>query len=211
MEVASLGHSSFRIKSKGVALVTDPYGDIGLKFPRVEANIVTISHDHSDHNAADLVKGDFKVVNGPGEYEIQGISIIGLPTYHDDKKGQLRGKNTIYIIEAEKLRVAHLGDLGHKLDEKQVEAMGEIDILLIPVGAVYTIDSTQAVETVQSIEPRICIPMHFNTPGLNQSTFSKLETVDKFLKKITLPVEKLDKLSIKKELIETEQKVVVLK
>ena len=212
MEITYLGHASFKIKGKKAALVTDPFNpkNVGLKFSGVVADIVTISHGHGDHNASELVKETQMVIEGPGEYEIKEVTILGLSTFHDDKKGAERGSNTIYVIEMEEMRLAHLGDLGHKLDENILNSIGEIDVLMIPIGGFYTIDSSAAVEITREIEPSIVIPMHYNQPGLNQEAFGKLENVDSFLKELGLVVEKLDKLSAKKSDLQEEQKVVVL-
>lgn len=212
MEILYLGHSSFRIKTLAGVVVTDPFGPkmVGLKFSGVEADIVTVSHDHGDHNQYQLVKGVKRVVAGPGEYEISGISIIGISSFHDDKKGELRGKNTIYVIEAEGLRLAHLGDLGHFLSEAAVEEIGQVDILILPVGGVFTIGAKEATQVVMDIEPKIIIPMHYNMPGLNLEVFSKLAPVEEFLKEASLPTQRLPKFSVKKEELGEEQKVVVL-
>lgn len=212
MEVTYLGHASFRIKSRAGSLVTDPYDPaiLGVKFPKVSGDIVTVSHDHGDHNRADLVRDVRKVISGPGEYEIGGISIIGIPTFHDDKKGATRGKNTIFIFEIEDFRIAHLGDLGHKLSDSEVESLGDIDILMIPVGGKYTIGSGVAFEIVRSIEPYIIIPMHYRHKLLNTQTFGELEEIDAFLTKASLPTTDIDKLVLKGPLLE-EQKVVKLK
>lgn len=216
MEITYLAHSSFRIKARGGIVVTDPYDPkmVGLKFPKVTADIVTVSHDHKDHNAVDLVGPtngiDKKVISGPGEYEISGISIIGMPSFHDDKKGSLRGKNTIFIFEMEGVRVAHLGDLGHNLSEGDIEAMGDINVLIVPVGGEFTIGPSEAVQAVQAIEPNIIIPMHYGLPSLNQETFGKLLPLEDFLKGLAVTVEESDKLTLKGELT-TEQKIVKLK
>lgn len=212
MDITFLGHSSFRLKGKTASLVTDPFDSkvVGFSFPKVSADIVTISHNHDDHNKAELVKDVKKVISGPGEYEINGISIIGIATFHDDKKGAKRGKNTIYVIEIDGQRIVHLGDLGHKLSEKFIEKIGSVDVLIIPVGGEYTIDATQATELVRAIEPRITIPMHFKVPKLNPETFSKISSVELFLTQIGLPVEKTNKLNVSTGSIEEEQKVVLL-
>lgn len=212
MDITFLGHSSFRLKGKTASLVTDPFDSkvVGFSFPKVSADIVTISHNHDDHNKAELVKDVKKVISGPGEYEINGISIIGIATFHDDKKGAKRGKNTIYVIEIDGQRIVHLGDLGHKLSEKFIEKIGSVDVLIIPVGGEYTIDATQATELVRAIEPRITIPMHFKVPKLNSETFSKISSVELFLTQIGLPVEKTNKLNVSTGSIEEEQKVVLL-
>lgn len=212
MDITYLGHSSFRIRGRKVSLVTDPYdpGMVGMKYPRVNADIVTISHDHKDHNRADLVRDVDRIVDGPGEYEILGVSIIGISTFHDAKKGEQRGRNTIYVIEMDNLRIAHLGDLGQKLSEKKLEEIGTIDVLMLPVGGEYTIGSSEAVVIMQAIEPSVTIPMHYLANGLNKDTFGKLEGVDAFLKEAGVNVEKTPKLSIKKSDLVVEQKIVVL-
>ncbi len=212
MDITYLGHSSFKIKTKSAVLVTDPYDPamVGMKFPKIYADIVTISHAHADHNKTDLIKDPRKIIEGPGEYEVLGVSVIGFPSFHDDKKGEERGKNTIYVIEAEGLRIAHLGDLGHKLSESLVEDIGNIDILMIPIGGEFTINSSAAVEVVRSIEPKYVIPMHYKHAGLNLGTFGKLEEIYPFIKDLAWVVEETDKLSLKGILTE-EHKVVKLK
>lgn len=212
MDIVFLGHSSFRIKGKGASLITDPYDSemVGFKFPSVEANIVTISHEHKDHNQAQLVGNVRKIVRGPGEYEILGISILGISSFHDSKKGEERGTNTIYVFEMEDLRLCHLGDLGHDLPEDILEAIGDIDILIVPVGGEYTIGPSVAVKIVQDIEPKIIIPMHYLMEGLNQEVFAKLLPLDSFLKEMGLPVERLPKLTIAKESLAEDAKVIVL-
>ena len=212
MDITFLGHSSFRLKGKTATVVTDPFDPktVGLKFPKVTADIVTVSHQHEDHNQADLVKGVKRLVSGPGEYEIMGVSIIGIPTFHDEEKGAKRGKNTIYVYEMDGLRLVHLGDLGHKLHEKILEKIGDIDILMVPVGGEYTIGPTEAVEVARAIEPKIVIPMHYQMPGLNPATFAKLSSTKPFLAEIGLLVEKTNKLSVKKENIGEESRVILL-
>ncbi|MFV1917047.1 MAG: MBL fold metallo-hydrolase [Patescibacteria group bacterium] len=212
MDITYLGHSSFRLRGKNASLVTDPFDPkmVGFKFPKVSADIVTVSHDHGDHNQAEIIGGVNKVIKGPGEYEISGVSVIGISTFHDDNKGSLRGKNTVYVIEMDRLRIAHLGDLGHKFSESVREEMGDIDILMIPVGGEYTISPATAGQITRDIEPNICLPMHYQMRGLDPKTFAKLEGVDQFLNDLGLPVERLDKLSVKKESLGEEQKVVVL-
>ncbi len=209
MEITYLGHSSFRVKTKSASFVTDPYDPavVGLKFPKLSADIVTISHDHADHNNAALVKNVRKVIGGPGEYEILGISIIGIQTYHDKKNGAERGKNTVYVFEAEGLRLVHLGDLGHLLNESQIENIGTVDILMVPCGGGYTIGPSEAVQVVHDLEPKIIIPMHYKLPSLNMEVFEKLADLDLFLKELALPTEEAEKLTVK-EMLQDEQKVV---
>lgn len=212
MEITFLGHSSFKLKGKTGSVVTDPFDPqmVGLKYSGVEGDIVTVSHEHDDHNQVSLVRNVKKVISGPGEYEILGISILGFPSFHDDKEGSVRGKNTIYVFEIDGLRIAHLGDLGHALSEELVEDLGDIDILMVPVGGEYTIGPDEATNVVSAIEPTIVIPMHYQMPGLKPETFSKLTPVDSFLKEVGLTSENLPKLIVKKEELGEDKKVVVL-
>jgi L-ascorbate metabolism protein UlaG (beta-lactamase superfamily) len=214
MEITYLGHSSFKIKTKSATVVTDPFDQsmVGLKFPSVEGDIVTVSHDHPDHNNSNKVTGAKKVISGPGEYEVAGVSILGYGSFHDDKKGLERGKNTIYVIEAEGLRLVHLGDLGHSLSDDMVSEMGTIDILMVPVGGVYTIGPKEASEVVSKIDPYFVIPMHYKVPGLTLTGGEKMEPVETFIKEAGIPVENLPKFSIKKDDILEDQnaKVIVL-
>lgn len=212
MDIVYLGHSSLRLKGKTASLVTDPFDPdmVGSSFPKVAADVVTVSHDHKDHSNTKSVKDVKRVVNGPGEYEINEVSIIGIQSFHDDKKGKLRGKNTIYVIEMDGLRIVHLGDLGHKLSEKIVEQIGDVDILMIPVGGEYTINASIAVEVVRSIEPKLVIPMHFKTPKLKPETFAKLTTEEPFVKELGLPIEKINKLNVNISSIGEDQKVILL-
>ena len=213
MDIIYLGHSSFYIKGSSASVVTDPFepSSVGIRFPKVAAEIVTISHNHDDHNKAELVDGVKKVIQGAGEYEVEGVSIIGISSYHDSKKGQERGLNTIYVFEIDKLRIAHLGDLGHKLDDKTLEEIGDIDVLMIPVGGVYTIGPQEAVFITRAIEPRLVIPMHFNSPGLNPKIFSDLKDENAFVNELGLPVKRQKKLSIKSnDLSDENGEIVVL-
>lgn len=193
MDIYPLGHSSFRIKGKGATVVTDPFdsGAVGLKFPKLEAaDIITISHDHPDHNASSAVLEkigtDAKpfIVDGPGEYEIKEVTILGIPSFHDGKSGEERGKNTIYVFTVDGLRLCHLGDLGHKLTDEQVEEIGSVDILFIPVGGHFTIDAKVAAEVVAQIEPTIVIPMHYQRAGLSKDFAEVLAPVGQFLKEM---------------------------
>jgi len=214
MDITYLGHSSFRIKTKLATLITDPFDSkmVGLKYSGVTGDIVTVSHDHADHNATDKVSGVKRVVEGPGEYEIMGISIIGYQSFHDNEKGEKRGRNTIYVIEAEGLRVVHLGDLGHTLNQDLVNEIGDTDVLITPTGGEYTIGPKEASQIVSEIDPYFVIPMHYQEPGLLPETFAKLAPVTAFLKELGLPQEFLPKLTLRKEDIMEDQtaKVIVL-
>lgn len=187
MDIVWLGHSSFLFRGKTVRLVTDPYSQqmVGLKYPKTEADIITISHDHGDHNAIDNIVGPGGgqpfVIRGPGEYEVKGVSVFGFRTFHDDQKGSLRGKNTVYIIDFEGVKICHLGDLGHKFEDGQLTTVGDVDILLIPVGGFYTIDADTAAEVVAQLDPKIVIPMHYFVQGMDTKGFSQVSGVEPFL------------------------------
>lgn len=214
MDIIYLGHASFKIRTKSAVIVTDPFDPkmVGLKYPLVEADIVTVSHGHADHNAVDRVTGVRKVIQGPGEYEVSGVSILGYSSFHDKELGATRGKNTIYVFEADGLRFAHLGDLGHVLSDELVNQMGEIDVLMIPVGGFFTIGPKEASDVVSKIDPYFVLPMHYKVDGLNPQISEKLESVDSFIKEIGMPVENMPKFSIRREDIIEDQgsKVIVL-
>lgn len=214
MDIYPLGHASFRIRGKGATIVTDPYDAsmVGLKFPKnIEADVVTISHDHNDHNAVSTIGGQAFVVGGPGEYEIKGVHIRGISSFHDGVGGAKRGKNTIYHMEIDNLRLAHLGDLGHTLSSGDIEELGEVDILFIPVGGTFTIDAKAAAQIVHDIEPAIVIPMHYQRAGLNSQVFGDLSPVRDFLKEMGKEgVVPQPKLSVTKDKLPEEMQVVIL-
>lgn len=212
MEVSYLGHSAFRIKGKSSTVVIDPYDAKVSKFPKdVDANIVLVSHQHPDHNSLVQVGGKPFVVDGPGEYEVGGVSVIGVSSWHDDKSGAERGSNTIYVVEMEELRMAHLGDLGHKLSQEQLDEIGSIDIAFVPVGGFYTIDAKVAAEVVKQLDPWIVVPMHYSSLTLDPSLNEKLAPVEDFLKEMGKPdVAAVPKLLITADRMPTEMQVVVL-
>lgn len=211
MVITWYGQACFKIQSGETVLFTDPFSrEIGLTPPRGQAHIVTVSHQHFDHNNCDALSGEPLIISGPGEYETKGVSVKGLLSFHDDKEGKERGMNTIYVIEMESIKICHLGDLGQKkLTDQQLEEIDEVDILMIPVGGGFTIDGEEAGDIVNQIEPRIVIPMHYKIPGLNL----KFEGVDVFLKEMgQAKKEAVDKLTIKKkDLPEEETQIVVMK
>lgn len=200
-----------RNKGEQVSVLIDPFsGEIGLKLPKLEPDILLVSHSHYDHNNIKQVSGSPFLITGPGEYEVKKVFIQGIPSWHDEKVGKERGENTIYTIEIEEMRLCHLGDLGQKeLTEEQLEKIGEVDILMIPVGGIYTISAKEAFKIISQIEPKIIIPMHYYIPKLK----IKLDGLDKFLKTMGIKkIEPLPKLSIKKkDFSEEEAKIIVLK
>ncbi|TET67816.1 MAG: lactamase [Dehalococcoidia bacterium] len=181
MDINWLGHSCFRIRGRQAAVVTDPYPpDLGYSLGKPTADIVTVSHQHPSHSYVQGVGGEPKLVTRPGEYEISGVLIIGIPTFHDAEGGGKRGKNTVYLMEIDGMTICHLGDLGHVLTAEQVEEIDDVDVLLLPVGGVSTINAPMAAEVIRQIEPKVVVPMHYKTPALNR----ELGTVEKFLKEM---------------------------
>src|SRR3989344_705476 len=214
MDIKYLGHSSFKLQGSKAKVVTDPFDSsiVGIKFPKTDADIVTISHQHADHNSVDLIEGNPLVINIPGEYEKKGVRVTGFDSFHDNEQGKERGKNTIFKIEIDDISVLHCGDLGHTLTNEMIEEIGEVDVLLIPNGGVFTISADEAVVIARAIEPHIVVPMHYNGDGLNQQTFAQLSSVSVFLSAMGgQTVEPSPKLTIKKtDLTEENLRVVVL-
>jgi L-ascorbate metabolism protein UlaG (beta-lactamase superfamily) len=208
MEITWLGQACFRIKSKEATIITDPPDkSFGYNLGRATADIVTVSHQHPDHNNVAAIGGNPKVIEGPGEYEIKGVLITGIQTYHDTEGGKKRGKNTVYLIETDDLVVCHLGDLGHVLSSEQAEQMSNVDILMIPVGGVYTINAAQAAEVVALIEPKIVIPMHYKTEAIA----IELDPVDKFCREMGVKsCQPQPKLSVTKSTLPSETEVLIL-
>lgn len=220
MQIIWKGQSCFQIitqsgKSSQVYLVIDLFDEsIGLRVPKLEADILLISHSHPDHNNKKAISSPIPgqapfTIEGPGEYEIKNVFIYGIFSWNDEKEGKERGDNTIYTIEVENLKLCHLGDFGQKeLSGEQIESIGDVDILMIPTGGTYTIDSRTAAKIISQIEPKIVIPMHYQIPKLRL----KLEGIDKFLKAMgSKSTESQNKLSIKnKDLPSEGVKIVVL-
>ncbi len=181
MNINWLGHSCFVIKGTRTTVITDPFSpDSGYSLGKAAGDIVTVSHQDAGHSNFSGVNGEPKLISGPGEYEISGVLIIGMATFHDDEKGDKRGKNTVYLMEIDEISVCHLGDLGHALNDEQVEELDNIDVLMLPVGGTSTLNAAEAAEVVRQIEPKIVIPMHYQTDAYN----GELEPVDRFLKEM---------------------------
>ncbi|MFA9289121.1 MAG: MBL fold metallo-hydrolase [Weeksellaceae bacterium] len=216
MEIKYIGHSSFQIKTKMARIITDPYDPkmVGMAYPKVEADIVTLSHEHPDHNYREGIKSEGALMlDWPGEYEKQEVRVYGFQTYHDKDQGAERGENVMFKFETEDMSVLHCGDLGHQLTQELIEQIGEIDILILPVGGFYTINAEEAAKVVREIEPTIVIPMHYNHGGLDPKTFEQLQPLETFLKEMSAEnVEPLDKFVVKKDdLTNADMKVVTLK
>ena len=209
------GQACFRVKGKNATVVFDPYESnfTGLGNLKLDANIVCISHDHNDHNNAAVVapaedeQAPF-VISGPGEYEKVGVNIVGIKSFHDDNEGAQRGLNTIYQATIDEINIVHLGDLGQKkLSQEQVEELSSCDVLLIPVGSIYTISGKDAGNIIAQIEPKIIIPMHYKIDGLKFD----LDTVDTFLSSMGKEkLESVPKLSVSFERLPEEPEVVLL-
>jgi len=171
MKIRFLGHSSFLITSeKGVKIITDPYKagcfGGGIKYAPIneEADIVTISHEHDDHNSTEI-SGNPTFVRGVGAKQLKGIEINGFEVFHDECGGAERGKNTVFKMNIDGVSVVHLGDIGHQLSDEEIQRIGKVDILFIPVGGYFTIDATTAESIAAKLMPRIIVPMHFKTKG----------------------------------------------
>jgi L-ascorbate metabolism protein UlaG (beta-lactamase superfamily) len=181
MEVTWYGHAAFLITTgQWVKIITDPYkpgGGILYKAIPDEADIVTVSHDHTDHNYIEGLPGKPQVIKGTGRYEVQGIVIEGFAAYHDASHGSQRGHNTIFTILAEDIRLCHVGDLGHVLNDQEVQQIGHVDVLLIPVGGFFTIGPEEATTVANQLRPKLILPMHVKT----EKCTLPIEPVDAFL------------------------------
>jgi L-ascorbate metabolism protein UlaG (beta-lactamase superfamily) len=215
MKIKWYGHSAFHITTdSGVRIIIDPYepGAFGgaIAYGRItdEADIVLTSHEHHDHNYTKDIKGKFVRIKDEGQYEEKGVTIRAIPTYHDPSKGKERGKNLIFVISADDLVIAHLGDLGHTLDGGAVEKIGKTDVLLLPVGGFYTIDAQEATKVMDAIKPAITIPMHFKT----EKCGLPISSVDEFIKgKKTVKHSNMPELAISRATLPKTEEIVVLR
>jgi L-ascorbate metabolism protein UlaG (beta-lactamase superfamily) len=207
MDITYLGHSCFRIRGSQAIIITDPFPPTsGYTLGKQTADMVTISHGDPSHSNAQGVTGAH-TIKGPGEYEIAGVLVIGVTTYHDAVKGQTKGKNTVYLFEIDGVNICHLGDIGHIPTDEQLEEIGSIDILMLPVGGVSTINANMAAQIVRKVEPKIVIPMHYKT----EKTKRDLEPVDNFLKEMAVTLaEPKPKLTVTKNSLPLTLQVAVL-
>ncbi len=208
LEISWLGHGCFRLKNRDTTIIVDPF-DAGSGYSTRfgEANVVTISHDHPSHSNVEAVAGSPRVISGPGEYEVAGVLITGVRTFHDSKRGAERGHNTAYVFEMDELRICHLGDLGHVPTQAQAEQLNGAEVLLIPVGGHSTIDAASAAEVVSLLEPRLAIPMHYRT----ESSKGELDDLDLFLKQMGVAApQATPRLTITKSNLPMETTVTVL-
>lgn len=213
MEISWLGHSCFQLRGKNVTLITDPFspqagssGREASRLGKVSASIITISHDHPGHNYAMGVEGNPRVVRGPGEYEISDVLITGVASYHDNERGKRLGRNTIYIIHMDDVVICHLGDLGHTLQEEQLEEAADADVLLVPISGQHTINATQAAEVISRVEPRIVVPMHYHAV-----TDGSPDPLNKFCREMGIEAMRSQpKLTIARTTLPAEMQVVIL-
>lgn len=207
MTIKWLGHSSFYIKTEGTSFVTDPYNPrVGLTFPNISADIVTVSHNHYDHSFTSGVGGNPKIVDKPGGYGINNVQINGIESFHDNQKGSVRGPNIIFKFYAEGINLAHFGDLGHVLNDDQIHSLLPLDIIMLPIGGTYTIGPDEANIIIDQVKPKIILPMHYHTSGLTISTH--LSSIDDLFNKTRLNHEKLTELIISKEMLPVEPKII---
>jgi L-ascorbate metabolism protein UlaG (beta-lactamase superfamily) len=210
MEIVWYGLNAFRLAERGMAsVVTDPYdSSVGLKPPRLRADIVTISHDAPECNRPRAGRGSIHVLDTPGEYEIGDVFITGIATYADKKRGAARGLNTIFHFGYNGLAICHLGHLGHVPTQTQIEALGAVDVLLTPVGGSGGLTPSAASEVVSLLEPSIVIPMRYKIPGLTLT----LGTLNRFLKQMgTEKIESQESLKISRGSLPGQTEIVVLK
>jgi len=216
MEITYFGHSTFRLKGKAGTVVTDPYDNyIGLTLPSLAADIVTISHQHKDHNNLSKIKSGSKrekpfIIDQAGEYEVGDISIFGTKTFHDETNGSQRGENIVFTIMLDEITICHLGDLGHELTSDQLAQIGAVDVVLCPVGGVFTIDPVLAAKTIRSLEPSYAIPMHYKTSLHNNDVFGEVKELEDFLKVYGSEAKPVEKLNVDKARLPEETELVVL-
>jgi len=192
-----IGHACFRIEtSDGTVIITDPYEEkVPYKAPEGPAHIVTVSHDHFDHNAVERVKGSPQVVRGIGEQTVRGITFRGIPAFHDQKGGRDRGQDVIFRFAADGVTLAHFGDLGHTLNAEQLRPLQDVEVALLPVGGHFTIGAKEASEVVRSLPKlKVVIPMHYRTEVVKDWP---IRPVEEFLDEVGLPIVRLEKSEVK--------------
>ena len=210
MTIQFIGHAFFKISSKDTVIATDPFPkELGLEPQRFKADILTISHQHWDHNNKKAILGQPFIIETPGEYEVKGVAIRGIRSFHDNSQGKERGLNTIFVFEIEGIKIAHFGDFGQKdLTSEQLEALEGVDIILIPVGGTYTINGKEASQIILKLEPKIAIPMHYRLPS---SKIKEIEPIDTFLKEMGQEnLKPEEKLTIKEKDLPQETKIIPL-
>ncbi len=179
MKLVWFGHACFLIDIGEVKILTDPFdSSVGYKVPNVTVDLITESHQHFDHNAHHLIKGNFQLIKEPGSYVFKGVKIKGIQTFHDTQKGGKRGQNIVFVFEIGDMRIGHFGDLGHVPTQDQLLEIGKLDVAMIPVGGTFTIGPKEAKQTVDLLQPHVVIPMHYKTKYLKFD----IATVEEFTK-----------------------------
>jgi L-ascorbate metabolism protein UlaG (beta-lactamase superfamily) len=207
VEINYLGHSCFKINGKNISILVDPFQPekVGLKLSKQDADVVTVTHTHRDHDYLEIMKNsDYLLLDSPGEYEVKDSEIQGIKSSHGDE----RGNNTIFTFDVDGVKVCHLGDLGTELSSEQLDKMDGVDILMIPVGGFYTIDAKTAVKVISQVQPKIVIPMHYKVDG---SAIKEITTVDDFLHEMSVTPTAQDKLKVTTKDLPEELEVVILK
>lgn len=211
MEIKYFGHACFQIKDGNTSIITDPYSNsIGLKLPKLSATMVTVSSAHENHNNTDAIDGDPKVFDWPGEFENAGVYLKGLHSFHNSKDSKEQEENIIFAIHFNGIKIAHLGAQGTTLTSEQLQELGDVDVLLVPVSGKHSIDAKKAKEVIEQIEPRVVIPMMYGVDGDKSGN----APVDAFLSAMgaSANAERVDTYTFKKaELPEENTKVVVVK
>lgn len=211
MEISFLGHACFRLRGRDASVVIDPFGKtLGLptQIPsRFGADVLAVTHDHPGHNNVGMVGGGPRVITSAGEYEVKGVGVRGVDAWHDDERGERLGRVTMFVLDIDDVVVAHVGDLGHQLTEDQLEQLGSVDILMVPVGGGNSLSATVAAAVVNQVEPKIVIPMHYRLPGLK----ADLDDPQHFAKEMGLQaIEYQPKLSISGKVSGEDTRVVFL-
>jgi L-ascorbate metabolism protein UlaG (beta-lactamase superfamily) len=211
MKIKWLGHAAFLITSdNGTKIITDPYEtNESIKYTEINetADIITTSHEHFDHNNTAAVQGNPEIVSGPFNGNVKGIEISGTATFHDDSGGSDKGGNNIYCLNIDGIKICHVGDLGHDLNNEQVAQVGQVDVLIVPVGGFYTIDAETAARVAEKLAAKVIIPMHFR----NERIDFPIAGVDEFLKgKSNVTMLDSCEIEIKKEDLPATTKIIVL-
>ncbi len=210
------GHACFKLRGSAGTVITDPYNDyVGFEFPNLSADVITVSHDNPGHNNFTGVSGTARrdnpfIIDHPGEYEVQGISVFGVRAFQDEQQGSVRGVNNIFTILSDNLRICHLGALGHPLDDKLVSEIGLVDVLFLPVGNDLTISPEEAVKVARSLEPNIVIPMLYHLEDHSDKVFKDLKPLEDFIKAYEAEPQTIDKLNISRSSLPEEMELVVL-
>ncbi|WP_340023868.1 MBL fold metallo-hydrolase [Paenibacillus sp. FSL K6-1096] len=212
MRIHWFGHSAFQlVTEQGTVILIDPYGRfLGYRMPSIRADIVAVTHNHKDHSQIHVAEGSYELIDTPGHFHVKGIEIEGISTYHDNVQGAKKGTNTVFVFTVDGLRICHAGDLGHTLSKEQLEQIGKIDVLMIPVGGRVTLDGAGAAAVMKQLQPAIAIPMHYRTKALGVAGLFFFAGVSSFLKTAGQPVRAVDDLVITRETLDGRQGVYTL-